>query len=108
MRLAELRKDRGLGQQEVADSIGIPVATYRKYEYGQRQTPMDVLMFLADFYGVTLDYIAERAQSPDDIRRNQLVALYRMLDDDGRNLLLTMAKTLVKSGDYLSLWNQES
>ena len=48
MKLKELRKAHNMGQQDVADVLGIPITTYRKYENGTRQTPTEVLVALAD------------------------------------------------------------
>lgn len=103
MRLGELRDSRGMTQAQVAEAIGVPVTTYRKYEYGERQTPTDVLISLADLYGVTLDYLFERDLTPDGVRKAQLDALYNLLNDDGKDLVLTIVRMAVKSGDYLSI-----
>ena len=103
MRLRELRDSRGMSQQEVADAIDLPVSTYRKYEYGNRQVPLEVLFQLADFYEVSLDYLMGRAVSQEELDKTQLTALYNLLNDEGKALLLLMARMIVKSGDYLSI-----
>lgn len=103
MRLKELRNERGMRQQEVADRLGLPIGTYRKYEYGDRQVPLEILVNLADLYEVSIDYLMERKTSPSDLDKAQLSSIYDMLNDDGKGLLLTMARLIVKSGEYLSI-----
>lgn len=56
-RLAELRSDRKLKQKEVAASIGVTSATLSTYETGAKFPSLEVAAKLADFYGVSLDYL---------------------------------------------------
>ncbi len=63
-RIRDLREDRDLSQQTVADAIGI---TQRKYSYLETQTqPLtdELLIRLADFYGVSIDYILRQTDDP--------------------------------------------
>ena len=60
MRIRDLREDRDLTQQKIADHLHIKQNTYSQYENGQRQLPLSVLIALADFYQVSTDYILER------------------------------------------------
>lgn len=59
-KLKNLRKERGYTIQAVANEIGIAVRTYQNYEYGQREISAETLFKLADFYGVTTDYLLGR------------------------------------------------
>lgn len=103
MRLAQLRTSRGLTMEKLANAISLPVKTYRNYEREDRQAPVDVLFQLADFYDVSLDYLMGHDISESDADKAQLSAFYDMLDDDGRRLMLTVARMIVKSGEYLSI-----
>ena len=58
--LLALRKERKLTRQMVADSIGISPRTYPRYENAEREPTLSVLVLLADFYGVSMDYLAGR------------------------------------------------
>ena len=62
--LRKLRKERGLTQIAVQMKTGIDQAQISKYENGERIPPTDTLMILADFYGVSIDYILMRTQNP--------------------------------------------
>ena len=59
-RLSDLRIDHDLTQQDVADILGCKREVYRRYEKGTRMIPVDYLIVLADYYGVTVDYILGR------------------------------------------------
>lgn len=56
-RLRDLREDRDLSQQQVADYLGMKQPQYSRYERGQRDIPTDVLILLARMYKTSTDYI---------------------------------------------------
>lgn len=58
--LKELRKEKGLSQIAVQMQTCIEQALISKYENGERVPPTETLMQLADFYGVSMDYIMGR------------------------------------------------
>ena len=58
--LKELRKEKGLSQIAMQMQTGIEQALISKYEHGERVPPTETLMQLADFYGVSMDYIMGR------------------------------------------------
>lgn len=60
MRLKDLREDRDLTQGSIAEFLNIKQNTYSQYENGRRQIPIDLLVKLADYYGVSVDYILGR------------------------------------------------
>ena len=60
MRLKELRAEKGATQKEVADCICCSPLVYSRYERGEREPDIDTLCRLADFFGVTVDYIVCR------------------------------------------------
>lgn len=57
MRLKELRIKKRLRQSDVAEVINCSQAVYSRYENGKRAPSMDTLKALANFYGVTIDYL---------------------------------------------------
>lgn len=56
-RLQQLRKSRGLKQQEVADLTGLNVVTLSGYEIAKNEPNLEALVRLADVYEVSLDYL---------------------------------------------------
>lgn len=66
-RLIELRKLRNVTQKDIADSVGISVLGYQRYEYGTREPAFRVLIALADYFDVSLDYLCGRSDDPKRI-----------------------------------------
>jgi transcriptional regulator with XRE-family HTH domain len=56
-RIRNLREDTDLTQAEVGKQINVPQRTYAYYESGERMIPPQVLIALAQFYGVSVDYL---------------------------------------------------
>lgn len=59
-RLLDLRKEKKLSRKIVAEQIQIVERTYQRYETAEREPTASVLVALADFYGVTIDYLVGR------------------------------------------------
>lgn len=59
-RLRDLREDRDLKQQDLAQLLHISQATYSRYESGTLDIPSAALIALADFYHVSVDYLLGR------------------------------------------------
>ncbi len=64
-RIRDLREDHDLTQAQVGQAINVPQRTYAYYESGQRMVPPQVLCDLADFYGVSVDYILGRTEKKE-------------------------------------------
>ena len=60
LRLRALREERGLTQAAVAEGLLCDQSLYSKYERGERPLPLDYADKLADFYGVSVDYLLGR------------------------------------------------
>ena len=59
-RLRELRKEKQMLQREMADVLQITEVHYRRMEAGKVNLPTLTLCALADYYGVTTDYLLGR------------------------------------------------
>lgn len=59
-RIRDLREDRDFSQQDLADFLHCTQVCYSHYENGKRNVPIPVLEALADFYGVSVDYLLGR------------------------------------------------
>ncbi len=67
-RLRDLREDRDLTQAQLAQLLGIRQTVYSRYERGFQNIPLEHLLFLADFYRVSTDYILGRTNRPTPYR----------------------------------------
>ncbi len=57
MRLRDIREDRDITQQTLAEYLHIKQNTYSQYENGHRQLPLDLLVKLAVYFDTSTDYI---------------------------------------------------
>lgn len=62
LKIKDLREDNDLSQKEIAKILNISQVAYSYYEIGKRNIPLDLLIKLADYYNVTLDYIVGRTK----------------------------------------------
>ena len=69
MNLRDLRKEKGLTQTELAKKIGMSQTNYSYYESNNIMPSTDILIKLADIYGITLDKLlgVESIASSDDL-----------------------------------------
>ena len=63
-RKRDLREDKDLTQTQLAKEINVSQRTYSYYENGERTIPPEVLIALAKFYNVSVDYILEISDNP--------------------------------------------
>lgn len=56
-RLRDLREDRDLNQQTMAELLNVSQTTYSRYESGALDIPSASLIKLAEFYGTSIDYL---------------------------------------------------
>lgn len=57
-RLRDLREDADLTQDQLVKLLGMHKTTYTNYEQGKREPPFELIIRLAVFYNVSIDYIA--------------------------------------------------
>lgn len=57
MNLKKLRTQRGISQKAVADGVGCSPTVYSRYETGERQPSIEMLISLSQFFGVSVDCI---------------------------------------------------
>ena len=61
-KIRDLREDNDLSQTECARLFYVSKNTYIRYETGERTPPIDFMERVADYYKVTLDYLAGRSK----------------------------------------------
>lgn len=62
-RIRDLREDKDLNQTQVAKMLGMSQTGYSKYETGENDVPTAILIKLADFYDVSVDYLLNRTDN---------------------------------------------
>lgn len=71
-RLRDLREDKDLKQENIAEVIKISLRQYGLYERGKADIPLEKALILAEFYGVSLDYIAGRTNDKKGLTKNSI------------------------------------
>lgn len=61
LRIKDLREDRDLTQKQIAEYLLCDQSLYSKYERGEREIPLNIIIKLADFYDVSIDYLVGRS-----------------------------------------------
>ena len=97
--LKELREERGMNMKEAAAALGYKYMTYVNYEKEERQMYPEQLIKIADFYGVSIDYLLDRDER---IMRTPLDEKYEALDERGRKVVDAVidAQSVIDLNDY--------
>lgn len=98
-RLTLLRKERGLTQQTLADTVGLAVLQIRRYEGGTSQPTLDVIRRLAIALGVSADRLVfdEHERDPAATLRYQFEAVSKLSDHEQDVVRELLDAVIVKS-----------
>lgn len=97
-KLKELRKAKGISLKELGSIVGVAESTMSLYENGKRQPDYETLLKLAEFFGVTVDYLL-RGSNESECLPEELVILNRgarKMSPENRKKLLDMARIMFK------------
>ena len=64
-RLRALRKSKSLTQKQVGEAVGIAERNYRRYEAGTTDPQTSVTAAIAEYFGVSIDYLVGRTENPE-------------------------------------------
>ena len=105
-RMKEIREQKNLSMKEAANGIGIKYTTYIGYEKMEREPNSELLIQIASFFHVTVDYLICRVDynnysgfqlSTED---NEVINMYRRLDRDDRGEIRGTMKQMLKAEKY--------
>lgn len=102
-RLRDLKEDNDLKQSYVANLIGTSENTYGRYERGEKEIPLEKATILAEFYKVSLDYIAGRTNDKRGLTHSELpeketniLKKFRYLNDERKGQVIGTLNLLFK------------
>lgn len=102
--LQQLRKSRGLTQDDLAEILGISLSSYQKYERDAISPSYETLCKIADFYHVTTDYLLGREPATDPFDMLQLpedqksvMERFASFPNDVRAIILDAIKELAEA-----------
>lgn len=65
LRIKKIRQSRNITQREMAEYLMVHQTTYSDYELGKINVPVPALHKLADYYGVSVDWLLGRTDEPE-------------------------------------------
>ena len=102
-RIRDLREDNDLTQEQISKILGMHQTQYQRYESGNREIPFHHIITLANFYKVSIDYIAGLTNDKIGLTKsnlssdvNQLIKNFRSLDDLHKGRLIEHSEMLNK------------
>ena len=64
-RLKQLQSEKKFLKKDIANAIGITYRHYQRYETGESEPTLNILIALADYFDVSLDYLTGRTDNPE-------------------------------------------
>lgn len=108
-RLKQLRESKGLTQSQLAEELSIGRASISNYELNSRIPDLDVLVKIADYFGVTIDYLAGKSNFKDNKSQGMFskeeLEIFSKIDEKIATQLIERIETLKKV--LLNLCNQD-
>lgn len=103
-RLEELRKEKDLLQKDVASAVNHSITCISDWERGKREPSIDDLIRLADFFGVSIDYLVGREEEDGVVivSGNELSKDEKALFDNLRGLDSLNKELAYQYVDFLS------
>lgn len=95
-RIKDLREDSDKTQKEIADYLGTCYQYYAVYEKGKSEISFERAIMLADYYNVSLDYIAERTDNKMGMcpalskEQSELLNAYSRLSERDKRLISSL------------------
>lgn len=102
-RLRDLKEDSDTNQKDIANIINMSEKQYARYERGETDIPLGKAILLANYYNVSLDYIAGRTNDKRGLTRSELSAeetelikKYRSLSDKRQGRIIGQLELLAE------------
>lgn len=105
--LKELRTERGLLQKDIATFLGIDRTTYVKYEKGDNEPSNEILIKLAKFFSVSVDYLlgisnVKSATTVPAPKESEIETLFNKLNSLGKEKATEYISDLLDNPKYTS------
>lgn len=97
--LVQLRKAKKVTQKEMADFLKTTQTTYSRYEKGTREPDITTLCSLADYFGVTVDYLLGKPQWTEEDKALGVGNHKTTLSPEEWEILETIEQLRQKKGD---------
>jgi len=95
-RIKELRERKGMKQEEISEVLGISLDGYRKIERGRNGAKIDTLIYLADFFKTSLDFLVGGIEP-----KSELDSLFENRNAGEKQFILAMVRDMMKNLDLV-------
>ena len=104
MELRKIRKKTKLKQCQVAQALGLTPQIYSRYERGEREPSFEILIKMADFFGVTVDELLGRTSEPQlfdnaRIERPEILDIFAQLTPAQQENLLNYGRGMLTANE---------
>lgn len=65
LRIKDIREDNDMTQKEISKILSCDQSLYSKYERGEREIPLSLIIKLADYYKTSIDFLTGRTDNPE-------------------------------------------
>ena len=108
-RLRDLKEDMDLKQSNIAKIISVSENQYGRYERGENDIPLEKALVLADFYNVSIDYIAGRTNDKKGFNKSDLppsevdlLKKFRNLSEKQRGIIIGRIEAFTEENAEIS------
>lgn len=105
-RLRDLREDKDQNQIDIANMLNLGLSTYQRYEQGKLKIYLETAHELADYYNVSLDYIAGRTNDKRGLTRSELseadtdiLKKIHALSDEQRGIIIGRIEAMTEENE---------
>jgi|HubBroStandDraft_6_1064221.scaffolds.fasta_scaffold367554_3 transcriptional regulator with XRE-family HTH domain len=107
-RIRAARVQQGMTAAQVAECIGVSYGQFWKYEVAKSTISARTLAEIAELLSTPISFFFEEVALPADMLSSQsgriaLLSTYNRLDEAGRALLISIARSIVEAGDSQQL-----
>lgn len=103
LKIRELRKEKGITQEQLADAVNVKKYTIGDWERNRTEPNITTLVAMADYFEVSTDYLLGRSDDTGVVQANanltpdeeEVLLLYRQMSFQDKNQLKGFAKALV-------------
>jgi transcriptional regulator with XRE-family HTH domain len=94
-RLQQLRKEKDISRNELADKIGVHVNIVGRYERGEAKPSLDIVIKLAQTLGVSIDYLVGiKSDEVDSNVLEQVLTIQRLPEEEQKYIKFTLGALL--------------
>ncbi|WP_239106915.1 helix-turn-helix domain-containing protein [Flavobacterium macrobrachii] len=90
-RIAELRKEKKISQEELSKKIGVHQNVIGRYERGEAKPSIEVATAIADVFNVSLDYLVGKTEFiVDEDITNRILTIQKLPEQDREHILFAL------------------